>query len=154
MPPAPLLGHQSISTILLRVLFPIIKTGELHHAPTDVKLGENGLQPDIFWVAPDNDQCIPVDGKYWQGAPDFVIEILSPSTAKRDRGTKFDIYEKHGVREYWLVEPNGQYLEVYVLTDGAFVRQGVYDAADTFTSPVLQHEIDVAVIFGKPKTDD
>ena len=60
------------------------------------------------------------------GAPDLVIEVLSPSTAKNDRGHKKDIYERHGVREYWIVSPTDLTIEQYVLEDGKFVLWDVY----------------------------
>ena len=60
------------------------------------------------------------------GAPDLVVEVLSPSTAKNDRGHKMNAYEKHGVREYWIVSPDALTLEQYVLEDGRFVLRDVY----------------------------
>ena len=64
------------------------------------------------------------DGVY--GAPDLAIEILSPSTAKNDRGHKRDVYERHGVREYWIVSPTDLSVEQYVLENGRFVLWDVY----------------------------
>ncbi len=66
------------------------------------------------------------DGKY--GASDLVVEVLSPRTAKNDRGDKKDIYEQYGVREYWLAEPLARSVEVYVLQDGKFRLDNVYHA--------------------------
>ena len=94
------------------------------------------VQPDVIWIGPES-RCQAVGDQYWHGTPDLVVEVLSPSTAVRDRGYKFDLYERHGVREYWLVEPEGRFLEVYVLEDGRFVRRGLYQEVDDFTSPVL-----------------
>ena len=73
----------------------------------------------------------------WQGAPDFVIEILSPSTAYRDRGVKFETYEKYGVSEYWLIDPELKFVEIYRQQDKTFKRQGIYKSGQTFTSSVL-----------------
>ena len=61
-----------------------------------------------------------------RGAPDLVIEVLSPGTVKNDRTHKKDVYEKHGVREYWIVDPRSLNIEQYVLTDGRFVLRDVY----------------------------
>ena len=61
-----------------------------------------------------------------RGAPDLVIEVLSPGTARYDKGRKKDVYEKHGVREYWIVSPGDLTLEQYVLTDGRFELREVY----------------------------
>ena len=62
------------------------------------------------------------------GAPDLVVEVLSPSTGRYDRGRKKDVYEKHGVREYWLVNPMDQSVEQYILENGHFVLRGLYYA--------------------------
>jgi Uma2 family endonuclease len=108
------------------------------------------LEPDVFWSRSDGD-CKLIDGRYWEGAPDLVIEVLSPSTAKRDsfaapegyRGVKFDVYERHGVREYWLIDLDAQFIEVYRHEAGAFKRQGIYGVEESFASDALG--IDVAV---------
>jgi len=60
------------------------------------------------------------------GAPDLVVEVLSPSTARYDRGHKKDVYEASGVREYWIIEPDTKAIEVYLLTDGKFVLDNAY----------------------------
>ena len=60
------------------------------------------------------------------GAPDLVAEVLSPSTGKNDKGRKKDVYEKHGVKEYWIISPGDQSVEQYILTDGVFVLREVY----------------------------
>ena len=60
------------------------------------------------------------------GTPDFVVEVLSPSTANYDKGHKKDVYEQHGVREYWIVSPGDRSVEQYVLADGKFVLRGVW----------------------------
>lgn len=60
------------------------------------------------------------------GAPDLVAEVLSPSTAKRDRGYKKSVYERCGVAEYWIVDPSGKSIEVYLLRDGRYELDGLY----------------------------
>jgi Uma2 family endonuclease len=136
--PEPSDAHQKRSIQLLTFLIPILKEGVIRHAPTGVHFDDgNHFEPDIFWISPQNDHCVLVDGKYWQGAPDLVIEILSPSTEYRDRDIKFETYQKYGVREYWLVSPLSQFIEVYVLTEGTFIRQGVFGLSTTFHSAVL-----------------
>ncbi len=71
------------------------------------------------------------------GAPDLVVEVLSPSTAHKDRGVKFDLYEKHGVREYWLLDPEGRYAEVYRRERERFDRVGVFGPGQSWASGVL-----------------
>ena len=79
-------------------------------------------QPDMMVV------CDPekVRDRGVFGAPDLVVEVLSPSTARYDRGHKRDVYEAHGVREYWIVDPMSRNVEQYVLEDGKFVLWDVY----------------------------
>ena len=60
------------------------------------------------------------------GAPDLIVEVLSPSTAKRDRGYKKDLYERSGVKEYWIVDPMNKAIETYLLKNGKFVFDNLY----------------------------
>lgn len=129
--------HQIILLNLLFRLRDILTTGKLRIAPSDVYLGENdGVQPDIFWVAPDNAECQVIEG-YWYGPPTLVIEVISPSTGLRDRREKFRLYEESGVQEYWMVEPTLQLVEVYRLEDGKYRQVGIYGEGEMLTTPVL-----------------
>ena len=74
-------------------------------------------------VVCDRDKLKP-DGVH--GAPDLVVEVLSPSTGRYDKGHKKDVYEKHGVREYWIVSPGDLSIEQHVLEDGRFVLRDIY----------------------------
>jgi Uma2 family endonuclease len=76
-------------------------------------------QPDIVFVAKENGHLIKENGLY--GAPDMVIEILSPSTEKYDKGPKKDIYEQYGVKEYWIVEPTDKSVTGYALQNNKLV---------------------------------
>ena len=106
-------------------------------SPLDVYIdGANVVQPDVFWIHKDNQRCVHRDG-YWHGAPDLVVEALSPATEKRDRGAKFRIYRQSGVREYWIADPRARFIEVFTRQDDQFVQQGLYGEGETFTSPVL-----------------
>ncbi len=148
MSPAPEPAHQRASRAIFRVLDKIVSGGEIVYAPADVLLGEDVVQPDLFWISEGGDCKTVDDNKYWQGAPDLVIEILSPSTTSDDRGVKYDLYEKHGVREYWLVDPGAKCIEVYVLKEGKFMRQGLFEPGTSFTSPVLEGQsVDVGKLF-------
>ncbi|MDR3238821.1 MAG: Uma2 family endonuclease [Clostridiales bacterium] len=84
--------------------------------------GDNVVVPDAF---------ILCDRRKWQkdgihGTPDLIVEVLSPSTKKNDRGSKKDLYEKAGVKEYWLVDPDIQEVEVYLLNEDRFQLSDVY----------------------------
>jgi Uma2 family endonuclease len=72
-----------------------------------------------------------------EGAPDVVVEILSPGTAKRDLGVKRTVYEAAGVPEYWIVDAESAAVEVLVLERGAYVRLGLFRRGDTLRSRVL-----------------
>ena len=72
-----------------------------------------------------------------QGAPDLVVEILSPSTAARDRTLKRSLYARHGVREFWLVDPEEGTITVMSLGEGGFETAGVYRKGQSLTSPTL-----------------
>ena len=98
---------------------------------------ENIPEPDIFWVSGPDSKCKLGDNGYYYGAPDRVIEILSPSSVRRGRRTKFALYQRHGVREYWLVDPEAESIEVWRLEGQQFVRVGVFGVDQTFVSSVL-----------------
>ncbi len=148
MTPPPLDEHQKDVIGLLLFLGKVLKNGALRVAPCGLHIGGHMFEPDIFWVSADNDRCVLVDGKYWEGAPDLVVELLSKSTEYRDRGIKYDTFQKHGVREYWLVEPLTKFVEVYVLAGSKFDRLGVFGRGTIFESPVLGIKVDVSAALG------
>lgn len=80
--------------------------------------------PDFMIVCDKNK--IKGGGHHVEGAPDFVVEVLSPGTARRDKGHKKAVYERCGVREYWIISPMERFIEQYVLENGAFVLRDVY----------------------------
>lgn len=123
--------------------------GSLRMAPTGIHFQEgHDYEPDVFWVSPENTTCaLGSDGRYWHGAPDLIVEILSPTSGYRDYNTKFLMYEKHGVREYWIIEPTVQFVAVFRLINGDFIHQGDYEPGQTFPSEALGAVIDVAAIF-------
>src|SRR5699024_7877380 len=85
----------------------------------DVYLGErNAFQPDIVFISNERLSLIQEDGLH--GAPDLVIEILSPSTAKYDLEEKKEVYERFGVKEYWTVEPVTRSVQGWLLVEGKF----------------------------------
>ncbi len=138
--PAPLYIHQKILrkiTVAFSLVVDTKELGEVVMAPSDVHLDEeNVVQPDLFFVAKDNPNCKVLVG-YWYGAPDLCVEILSKASVRMDRVKKFGLYQKHGVREYWIVDPLENFIEVYVLDGGQYRRHGAYTETDTLTSVVL-----------------
>lgn len=104
--PSPFPAHQLISAILTHGFYEIARRtgGRVFAAPLDVRLAEHSVvQPDLTYLPPE--RLDRIGGKFLFGAPDLVVEILSLSTARRDRGEKLALYAKAGVREYWLVDP-------------------------------------------------
>ncbi|MBI5440261.1 MAG: Uma2 family endonuclease [Deltaproteobacteria bacterium] len=131
MTPAPTTRHQSIVAQLTAFLAPALRGHpcRVFPSPIDVVLSPHDVvQPDVIVVC-DRTKITPAN---IQGAPDLVVEILSPSTSLKDRRTKFALYERHGVREYLLVDPEGATVEAFSLgEDGAFQRARVYGRGET-----------------------
>lgn len=117
MAPAPNRYHQEISRNLEFILWQHIKAhrlGEIYNAPFDVYLSDHDVfQPDLLFVS--NERRSILSPKGVEGAPDLVIEILSPTSEFHDRNTKQSTYAEAGVSEYWLIEPKTQSIEVYLL---------------------------------------
>jgi len=146
---APILKHQDIVREII-VLFAILsrqKGGKAYPAPTEVYLDKHNIyEPDVLYLKPDT-QCV-MDEKRLIGAPDLVVEVLSPGTAKYDRDAKFQAYQKHEVNEYWIIDPAHDLIEVWTLNEsGKFAKLGVFDKSDTFQSITLDEKITVKTIF-------
>lgn len=137
MVPSPSTYHQRISgnlEFLLRDFIEKNKLGEVLYAPLDVHLGEDVVQPDILFISKERSKIITEEEIH--GAPDLVIEIFSPATAERDRTYKETLYARHGVREYWLVDPEEKTIEVMTLGKAGFENFGTYGKKDTLKSPI------------------
>lgn len=146
--PSPAPDHQTVVLLTAIVLTKKTETvgGHVFISPLDVQFDEHNVpQPDVMWVA-SNSQCHIAD-KRLIGAPDLIVEVLSPSTAKSDRIDKFHLYERHGVREYWIADPHYALIEIWTLREGQFDRLNVYGKDSTFTSP-LMGEVEFNAIFG------
>jgi Uma2 family endonuclease len=148
--PAPTDRHQGVVMGFVQALLGQPGTGTLRFAPLDVYLDDETIvQPDVFWVSGPGSRCRLGDDGYWYGAPDLVIEVLSPGTARRDKAVKFRLYEQHGVREYWLADPDARYVEVWRRAGDAsrFEQQGVYGPDETFDSALLGQTVTLAQVF-------
>lgn len=122
------------------------------YAPTDILLsGKAKPQPGILFIS--KDRLHIIKDNYTGGAPVLVIEILSPSTANYDRVVKGRMYYKHGVKEYWLVDPDHTTVEIFVHGETNWNLAGAYSKGDIPTSPLLGFEIDLANVFTRPGTD-
>ncbi len=146
--PAPKDPHQAALGQIYGYLVRVNVGGQLRLAPLDVHFDdENVTQPDLFWVSGTESLCKLGDDGYWYGAPDLVIEVLSPGTQGKDRGKKFNLYERYGVREYWLVDVVAKFIEVHRLENQKFIRVGVFELKEKFISAVLNNlEIDVEAL--------
>ncbi len=150
MTPAPSRRHQKVSTKLTRILDTFLddKKCEVYHAPSDVRLPENKkdkndqtiytvVQPDIYVVC----DLSKLDDKGCLGAPDLIIEIVSPKNLRRDVKDKFELYQQHGVREYWIVNPNEEYVNVFVLDEnGKYRLVGMYPGDDEIPVNIFNGE--------------
>ena len=150
--------HQEISIELSTQLHSYLrgKKCRVYTAPFDVRLFENSgespenvdtvVQPDIMIV------CDPakVDRHGIHGAPDLVIEILSDSTRRIDRLTKFSLYQRAGVREYWIADPSAQVVLVHTLEDGSYHSPVAYNGTASVPVGILDGcSIDLTTVFAE-----
>ncbi len=138
MVPLPNFEHQRISgnlEFLLRSFVQEKNPGTIVHAPLDVHLGEDVVQPDILFISKARSKIITKEEIL--GAPDLVIEILSPATSERDQTYKKTLYARHGVREYWMVDPEEKTVEVMTLGKAGFESSGVYGKMNTLKSTIF-----------------
>lgn len=138
--------HQAVAAALTAQLFDFLKGKpcRVYPSPFDVRLFDTAddrpedsnyvLQPDLMVVCDKS----KVDRHGVHGAPDLVIEILSPSTKGNDRLRKYHLYERAGVREYWLVDPEMRMVQIYTLTDGRYSAADVYVSGSAVPVNVLE----------------
>ncbi|CAM4127042.1 Uma2 family endonuclease [Geobacillus stearothermophilus] len=137
MSPVPTPKHQAVQRELLVEFAAYLrgKTCTVFGAPIDVCLADRDDPEQIReWVEPD--LVIVCDKskireKRIVGVPDLVVEIISKSTVRKDKIVKFHRYERAGVKEYWIVDPMNETIDVYVLEEGRFRHQGMYVRDDT-----------------------
>lgn len=138
--PVPTSRHQKTVFRLLLKVGTFVEAGHLGDllpAPTDVILSDvNVVQPDILFVTRERRAIIDPAGGV-QGAPDLVVEILSPSTASRDKVVKRKLYAKFGVREYWIVDSVARSIEVLVYSPDGMDTWRVFPVGSSLTSPLL-----------------
>ena len=137
--PSPTDRHQAIMGTLFFLLYQHnlgTGSGHVRMAPLDVHLSEYDLtQPDLLFVS--NDRASIITAANIQGAPDLVVEIPSSSTERFDRGYKRTMYARNGVREYWLVDPAGETVEVMTAAEEGFVTESIYQRDQILVSPLL-----------------
>lgn len=156
MTPSPNRRHQSWLGELYRQFsnYLLDKPCQVYLAPFDVRFADSSeagddeidtvVQPDIVVVC---DQS-KLDDRGAKGAPDLVVEILSPSTSKRDITIKFELYQRHGVKEYWLLYPNEKLLQLFRMGyDGRYGSPQAFGPEDCVQVPLLGDlEIDLSKV--------
>jgi Uma2 family endonuclease len=137
--PSPATRHQRISRNLLHLIQTYLDThpiGELFAAPFDALLSDFDIVvPDLLYLS--NERARFLTSKNLQGPPDLVIEILSPSTRSRDRQLKHDLYERVGVQEYWVVDPEQDRVEIFRRHTGLFGESLAVPRTGAITTPLL-----------------
>ena len=139
MSESPIIVHQLNQSELGYYVKRFVKLNDLGYvlsSATDVVLSDmDVVQPDIMFISKERHHII--GEKNIQGAPDLVVEILSPSTARRDWGVKRELYAKHGVKEYWIADPANKIVWVMLLRNGVLEVQQTCHSGDTISSSVL-----------------
>ena len=134
----PTTAHGRVMRNLLTHLVPVLNraAADWYAAPLDVVLPDGSVvEPDLFAILPG--ESARTTPRAVAGAPDLVVEVLSPSIRRHDTVTKRALYEKAGVREYWLVDPEARTVEILVLGDGTLHLRQRCAGADVVASPLL-----------------
>jgi Uma2 family endonuclease len=151
MSPAPSSAHQKVSSNTHGLLWTHFKKHNcnLYAAPFDVRLVKSKARDEKVLTVVQPDLCVicdedKLDEKGCNGAPDLVVEILSPGNSKKEMGIKFDLYEENGVKEYWIIEPIEKTILVYALQNEKFIGQKPLIEDDKIRSPLFP-ELNFAV---------
>ncbi len=145
MSPAPSSYHQEIAAEITRVFANYLKgkTCKVYPAPFDVRLTKKLLMDEDVTTVVQPDICVvcdrsKIDKSGCIGAPDIVVEILSPGNNKTELQNKYDVYEENGVQEYWIVSPQQKTFLKYVLNqDGVYVASKLLPSNAEVTTPIL-----------------
>jgi Uma2 family endonuclease len=156
MTPAPNTKHQQTLAELMFALQEFVKANNLGlvlPAPCDVLLEPGGtpVEPDILFISQERTHIITP--KNVNGAPDLIVEILSPSNPEHDRQRKFKLYQESSVPEYWIVDPDTRTIEIFTLSQGRYSLFGRFGAGQAAASKLLagfEVEIDRVIPGGQP----
>lgn len=140
MTPSPKTKHQVVSRNLLVAISIFLRNssniGKVFSAPYDVILSpSNVVEPDVIFISNENSDIITEDNI--QGSPDLLVEIVSPSTERNDREKKKAVYEKFGVKEYWIVDPEKEEVEIYTLVQNKYRLFDCINKESTLSSSVI-----------------
>lgn len=144
MSPAPASKHQRLSRIIGTSLINFLEKQpcEVFYAPFDVRLErtvdnkkvQSVVQPDICVIC----DATKIDERGCSGAPELMIEILSPGNSKKEMKQKFELYQEAGVLEYWIVQPSEEVIWQYVLENGEFINRKPIIVDDSIKSAVIE----------------
>ena len=164
MAPSPDMGHGTITSNLIATIGAYVKINKLGICfgdHMDVHFPDGNLfQPDFIFVSSAKAELFLDKRRLtFHGVPDMVAEIFSKSTMKRDVGVKKDVYERNGVREYWIIDPWRETVDIYLLRDGKYELSGHYEnwsendleeraELPEEERPEVQMEVPVAVLDG------
>ena len=148
---APSVEHQfTVSEIhfALKLFVREKQLGQVFTAPLEVHLSDTSrpVQPDLLFISADR---LPSHGdKVFEGAPDLIVEVVSPTSIRLDRNVKVDAYEAAGVAEYWIVDTKTRSVEVYTLARGEYALHGQYTGDELITSTLLPElQIKTSLLF-------
>lgn len=149
---SPSQSHQTIVLSIAGEIRNFLKTSQLGRvfvAPLDVVLDNiNAPQPDVLFVKKDRYFVLENEDKVVHGAPDLVVEVISPTSIRRDRFQKLKIYEQFAIREYWLVDPTNKTVEVFQMRENRYELVAFADQTGQIQSAVLEgFELDVSQVF-------
>lgn len=151
MTPAPYRKHQKVLGALHNHFYNYLigKKCEVYLAPFDLRLPLDNecdneiktvVQPDLLVICNQD----KLDERGCKGAPDLLIEILSPSSIKRDKQVKRDLYERHKVKEYWIVDYLEKVVEVYILNEeGKYIKPEIYSEKDSIVVNIFEGELEI-----------
>lgn len=149
MTPAPSFKHQDVSAKLGNLIFNHVngkKLGKVVFSPIDVVLSDDiALQPDIVYISNKNTGIIKDAGVF--GPPDMVIEVISPTSIYKDMHVKKSIYEKAGIKEYWLVFPDEKVIEIFSIEKGRYELAASTEKTGKIKSNLLEIELDIKDAF-------
>jgi Uma2 family endonuclease len=145
MAPAPSSKHQEILGNIFALFYNYLsdKRCKVYMAPFDVRLSDcddehetfNVVQPDLSVIC----DLRKIDERGCKGSPDLIVEVLSPGlAAKRDKILKFELYQRYKVKEYWIVDPYNENIEVYLLENQGYGDRQVYVKGDVFTVSIFR----------------
>ena len=137
---SPSRDHQSVRMHLLFDMYAFVNENDLgwvYGAPFDVLFTDTDVvQPDILFISREREHILTPANV--QGAPDLIVEILSPSSSTRDWRAKRELYAAHGVREYWIVDPTNRIVSILLPQDGVLEIEQTHTEDETATSTVLE----------------